>query len=160
MTTTDVFEFEGEEITDFAVQIPSTKLETGKAYPRGTILNMNVSLRVRSVRIDEDRQGNMIRTHLLAVEDAAVKKAVTPAERRATMEAEEAAEQAAKEKVIDEEPGVEDGVSATEPLQNEVTEDVAEDTDFSDVEARDAEQVQAAQNTETDADQYADAETF
>lgn len=76
-------EFEGDEVSDFTAQIPSMTLETDQAYPRGTYLTLQVEVRVRSIRIDEDRKGNLSRKHVLAIEDVKILERLTPEQRRA-----------------------------------------------------------------------------
>jgi hypothetical protein len=178
---TEVYTFEGEEVKDFSAQIPSTKLEAPGAWARGTLLNMNVQLRVRSVRMEETKDG-MVRHHLLAIEEATVTGVLTPEQRRAAMAQEEQAELArlaALPKEIDEEPGIEDqqvsegtgvemeGVEhpADGTMSPEVSNEAEPEADWSDVDARDAEraaaglQVTDVEQTETaDEAQYADAD--
>lgn len=90
-----VFEFEGDEISEFYAQIPSTRLEGDVAYPRGTRIRMEIELRVSSVRHDENkRTGKLMRIHTLALEEARVLSAFTPAQLRAAAEAAEAQLQA------------------------------------------------------------------
>lgn len=88
---TEAFSFEGEEVTDFAAQLPSVKLQAPDAYPRGTLLTLQVQVRVKSVRIDSDRQDKLIRNHMLAYEDVNVVDVLTPAQRQALLEATERA---------------------------------------------------------------------
>jgi hypothetical protein len=175
MPDTEKAEIIPEAIT-YTAQIPSTKLEVEGDWPKGTILNINLSLRVRG-RVDgEDRKGNETLHHLLAVEEASIQSVLTPAQRKAAYDAALAAQQ----KVIDEEPGQEDqiehpGIEAGEGVEhpadgtwspevsNEPTELVNELTpeteDWSDVDAQDAQkrqlQVEGVERVEeTDAHQY------
>lgn len=168
-----------DEPITYTAQIPSTKLEVEGDWPKGTILNINLSLRVRG-RVDgEDRKGNETLHHLLAVEEASIQSVLTPAQRKAAYEAVLAAG-TPKEKVIDEEPGQEDqgtiehpGIEAGEGVEHpadgtwspEVSNEAGElvnelaTEDWSDVEAKDAEkrqlQVQDVQRVEeTDAHQF------
>lgn len=101
------FEFEGDEVTDFTAQLPSASLEAPAAYPRGTLLNLSVQVRVKSVRLEEDRKGNLSRKHILALEDVSILDVLTPAQRKALIEAaEQAAEQ--QDNTISEEQHIED----------------------------------------------------
>lgn len=139
-----------DEIIAYTAQIPSTRLEVEGDWPKGTILNINLSLRVRARTEGDDRKGNATLHHHLAVEEAAIQSVLTPAQRRAQFEA-EVAKQTPQPKVIDEEPG---------------HEDQEKKEDWSDVEAQDAakrDQLQVdsveqtegqTENQETDADQF------
>ena len=80
-------EFEGDEVSAFAACLPATRLEAPEAYQRGTILTLQVEVRVRSVRLEEDRKGNLSRNHMLALENVSIIGSETPAERRAAAEA-------------------------------------------------------------------------
>lgn len=145
---TDSYSFEGDAITGFMAQIPSTRMQVDEQWPRGSVLNMNLTLRVRSVKIEEDRKGNLIRHHLLAVDEAQVRSVLTPAQRRAEHDA---AVAAAAQDATQADPVIAEHPAATE-----------EETDWSDVEAKDAEKRGEAVAQETDADQFeqaADLET-
>lgn len=112
----DVFEFEGDQVSDFLLAVPALRIESDGAYPRGTTLNVRGEFRVRSVRIEEDRKGNLTRHHVLAAEVFRVTSHKTPAQRRAEYDAEEAELQAQREQVeatatIQEHPGNEDAIS-------------------------------------------------
>lgn len=79
--------FEGEEVGALVAQLPSTKIENlGAAYPIGTMMTLEIQVRVKSVRIDEDRKGNLARAHMLNVEDVALTDVLTPAQRRALID--------------------------------------------------------------------------
>jgi hypothetical protein len=127
------FEFEGDEVTDFAVQLPSTTIEASDAYTRGTLMNLNVQVRVKSVRLEEDRKGNLVRKHILAIEDVSVMDVLTPAQRKALIEAaqraaeEEVAEQGAtsSSNLIPEEEHIEDVL----PGQTTIDEQIADSDD-------------------------------
>lgn len=99
---TDPFEFEGDEVTDFKAQLPSATLEAPEAYPRGTLLTLTVQVRVKSVRIEEDRSGQLSRKHILSLEDVTVTDVLTPAQRKALIDA---AAVAAEQVVASREPG-------------------------------------------------------
>lgn len=97
-----VFEFEGDEVTNFAAHLPAVKMEAPEAYPRGTYLTLHLVVRVRSVRLDEDRKGELTRNHVLALEECTITDTLTPAQRRLAMEA---LERAAQEHEVEEVPG-------------------------------------------------------
>lgn len=105
-----VFEFEGDEISDFSAQIPSTKLEAPVAYPRGTILDLRLQVRVRSVRLDEGRGGALTRNHILAIEECNIVGVMTPAQRAALLAELQAAEAAEAE--ADEAPVIEEDIDS------------------------------------------------
>lgn len=73
-----VFEFEGDEIVDFLGILPKAILECPEAYSRGTQLNLDLEVRVKSVRLEEDRQGNLIRQHVFAIEAVTIKDKIDP----------------------------------------------------------------------------------
>lgn len=110
-----VFEFEGDEISDFSAQIPSTKLEAPNAYPRGTILDLRLQVRVRSVRLDEGRSGALTRNHILAIEECNIVGVMTPAQRAALLaelQAAEAADAVSAAPVIEEAEVIDEDVEA------------------------------------------------
>lgn len=72
------FEFEGDEIVDFLGVLPKAVLECPEAYIRGTQLDLNVTVRVKSVRLEEDKQGNLIRQHIFAIEAVSIKDKIDP----------------------------------------------------------------------------------
>jgi hypothetical protein len=81
------FTFEGDEVTNFTAQLPSATLEAPEAYQRGTLLTLSVQVRVKSVRLEEGRDGELTRKHVLALEECNVTDVLTPAERKALIEA-------------------------------------------------------------------------
>ena len=83
---TETFNFEGDEVSNFTAQLPSIGLDAPEAYPRGTLLNLTVQVRVKSVRLEEDRKGALSRKHVLALEDVAIVDVLTPDQRRALIE--------------------------------------------------------------------------
>jgi len=145
---------EQEEAVTYTAQIPSTKLEVEGDWPKGTILNINLSLRVRARTDGEDRKGNSTLHHMLVVEEAQILSVLTPAQRKAMFEAAEAAEKAKQNKVIEEEPGREDQAEELGEDPAELVNELAPapDEDWSDVEAKDAEkralQVESAEPVE------------
>jgi hypothetical protein len=94
------FEFEGDEVTDFTAQLPSATLEAPAAYPRGTLLTLAVQVRVKSVRIDEDRKGGLSRKHMLALEECVVTDVLTPVQRKALIEAAAAVDEELQEEML------------------------------------------------------------
>lgn len=104
-TERDAFQFEGEDVTNFVAQLPAMKLEANEGYPRGTYLTLEVVVRVKSVRHDEDRSGAISRNHVLALDEVRIIDSLTPAQRLAIAEAAERAAAIAKPIEIQEEPG-------------------------------------------------------
>lgn len=90
MTEASPFSFEGEEVIDFSATLPSAKLEAPEAYPRGTELTLQVRVRVRSVRIDSDKHDNLVRNHMLALDECTIIDVLTPQMRAALVAAAEA----------------------------------------------------------------------
>jgi hypothetical protein len=72
------FEFEGDAVTDFLGVLPKIVVECPEAYPRGTLLSLNVEVRVRSVNLEETRKGDLVRKHVFAIEAITVKDKVDP----------------------------------------------------------------------------------
>lgn len=72
------FEFEGQEIIDFTGILPKTLLECPEAYSRTTELNLNIQVRVKSVRMEEDGKGNLVRQHIFAVEAVTILDKIDP----------------------------------------------------------------------------------
>jgi hypothetical protein len=108
----EVFQFEGDEVSNFTAQIPAVKLEAPEAYPRGTYMTLQLQVRVKSVRLEEDRKGDLVRNHVLALEECTITESLTPDQRRAIVEAAERAAQAESEAAtvpselqVEEEPG-------------------------------------------------------
>lgn len=72
--------FEGAPIIDHTGRIPSVSVECPEAYARGTVLKLNVEVRVRSVRMEENKDGDIVRQVIFAVEDLSIDKVVAPEE--------------------------------------------------------------------------------
>lgn len=73
-------EFEGALITAHEGRLPSIKVECPEAYKRGTILKLTMEVRVKSVRLEENRDGDLTRSHVFAVESVNVDEVYDPAE--------------------------------------------------------------------------------
>ena len=74
----NAFEFEGAPITDFLARIPAVTVECPEPYTRGTVLKLSLEVRVKSVRLEENREGDLVRQHVFSIEDVQVKEVVTP----------------------------------------------------------------------------------
>lgn len=72
--------FEGAPIVDHVGRIPSVSVECPEAYARGTTLRLNVEVRVRGVRMEENKDGDIVRQVIFAVEDVSIDKVFTPEE--------------------------------------------------------------------------------
>lgn len=114
------FEFEGDEVSDFVVQLPAATLDADEAYTRGTLMTLNVQVRVKSVRIEEDRKGNLIRKHILVMEEASIRDVLTPERRRELIALAEA--EALREYTVQEEPEATDD-QATDEIPGQLTVD-------------------------------------
>lgn len=71
-------EFEGAAITQYDGRIPAIKVECPEPYKRGTILKLSVEVRVKSVRLEENKDGDLTRSHIFAVETINVDEAYDP----------------------------------------------------------------------------------
>lgn len=78
-----------DEIPRYTAQLPSATLEAEQNYPRGTVLNLNVQVRVIGFTENEDKKGNLIHKHNLALEEVSIVDFLTPAQRKALIEAAE-----------------------------------------------------------------------
>lgn len=76
-----VAEFEGEFIRAFEAKLPAITLDMPVGYPRGTHLQLGVEVRVRYVNFPEDKHGDLVRQHTLALEEITLLDAFDPASR-------------------------------------------------------------------------------
>lgn len=101
-----------DEVVSYTAHLPSATLEAEEEYARGTILTLNVQVRVIGFTENEDKKGNLIHKHNLALEEVSIADVLTPAQRKALIEAaeREAEEQArlAAGATISEEQHIED----------------------------------------------------
>lgn len=79
--TLPVAEFEGEFVRQFEAKLPAITLDMPEGYMRGTHLLMEVEVRVRNVGMNENRDGDLVRNHVLALEEVRLKEAFDPATR-------------------------------------------------------------------------------
>lgn len=77
------------EVPTYTAQLPSATLGAEQEYPRGTVLNLNVQVRVIGHTENEDKKGNLIHKHNLVLEEVSIVDFLTPAQRRALIEAAE-----------------------------------------------------------------------
>lgn len=79
------FQFEGDFIHDLEGKLPAMTVEMPEAYARGTVLRLNVEVRVKSVRHEENRKGDLVRQHVFALESINLAAAFKPEEDRSTV---------------------------------------------------------------------------
>lgn len=71
---------ENENVAAVEAKLPAFTVEIPNGYPRGTYLQMNVEFRVRGVRYEENRKGELVHQLILAVEDIELTKVLSPSE--------------------------------------------------------------------------------
>lgn len=76
-----VMEFEGDFVREMVGKLPPLTLDMPEGYLRGTHLLMEVEVRVRNVRMEENRKGDLIRQHVFALEEIKLLEAFDPAHR-------------------------------------------------------------------------------
>lgn len=79
------FQFEGDFIQDLEGKLPAMTVEMPEAYARGTVLRLNVEVRVKSVRHEENRKGDLVRQHVFALESINLAAAFKPEEDRSSV---------------------------------------------------------------------------
>jgi len=67
--TTPVMVFEGAVVAKHEGRIPAITLDMVEGYVRGTHLVLQLELRVRSVRMEEDKHGELVRQHMFVLEE-------------------------------------------------------------------------------------------
>lgn len=77
-----VQEFEGAVIVGNDLVLPRVVIEAPDGYKRGTILRLAVEVRVKGVRYSEDKNGDMVREHILSANDVSIVTAFDPSENR------------------------------------------------------------------------------
>jgi hypothetical protein len=75
-----VVEFEGAYVTQMEGRLPSISLEMDEGYKRGTILRLQVEVRVKNVRYEEGRNGELTRQHVFALDGVQLVAAFSPEE--------------------------------------------------------------------------------
>jgi hypothetical protein len=73
-------DFDGSPITSVEAKLPTFIVELPQGYRRGTHLRMEMDFRIRSVRYEENRKGELVQQLILAVEEVELKKVITPEE--------------------------------------------------------------------------------
>jgi hypothetical protein len=72
--------FEGDLVTASEGRLPAITFEMPDSYARHTVLRMMIEVRVKNVRYEEGRKGELTRQHVLALESIALKSAFQPHE--------------------------------------------------------------------------------
>jgi hypothetical protein len=73
-------DFDGTPIASIEARLPAFVVEMPQGYKRGTHLKMEIEFRVRSVRYEENRKGELTHQMVLAVEEVELKRIVSPNE--------------------------------------------------------------------------------
>lgn len=79
------FTFEGDFVHDLEGKLPAMTVEMPEAYTRGTVLRLNVEVRVKSVRLEENRKGDLVRQHVFALESINLAAAFKPEDDRSSV---------------------------------------------------------------------------
>lgn len=95
--TTPIMVFEGSVVAKHEGRIPAINIDMVEGYQRGTHLVLQVELRVRGVRMEEDKSGELVRTHLFALEEIVMVSSVTPQQAAAAARVGGSASQEAQE---------------------------------------------------------------
>lgn len=74
-----VFLFEGEPVTEMEGRLPAVTFDMPEGYPRGTILRVVTEYRVRNVRYEENRKGDLVRQHIMTLQSIELAGAYNPA---------------------------------------------------------------------------------
>lgn len=70
--------FEGEFVTEMEGRLPAVIMEMPEGYARGTHLRLNLEVRVKNVRYEENRKGDLTRQHVFALESIHLATAFSP----------------------------------------------------------------------------------
>lgn len=73
-----VAEFEGDFVRYMEGKLPAITMEMPEGYARGTHLKMMIEVRIRNVRYEEDRKGELTRQHVFALEEIQLVGAYAP----------------------------------------------------------------------------------
>lgn len=82
LAETSGFAFEGDLIHDLEGKLPAMTVEMPEAYNRGTVLRLQVEVRVKSVRHEENRKGDLVRQHVFALESINLVSSYKPEDAR------------------------------------------------------------------------------
>lgn len=73
-------DFDGTPIASIEARLPAFVVEMPQGYKRGTHLKLEIEYRVRSVRYEENRKGELTHQMVLAVEEVELKTIIRPEE--------------------------------------------------------------------------------
>lgn len=73
-----VAQFEGEYVVDMEGRLPAIAMEMPEGYARGTHLRLNLEVRVKNVRYEENRKGDLVRQHVFALESVQLVSSFAP----------------------------------------------------------------------------------
>jgi hypothetical protein len=79
---TQLYEFEGAVVSACEGKLPPIVLDMPEGFVRDTHLRMLVEVRVRSIRYEENRAGELIRQHVFALDSVQLVAAFRPGEAR------------------------------------------------------------------------------
>jgi hypothetical protein len=74
--------FEGESVSEIEGKLPAVVMAMDEGYSRGTVLRLQVEVHVRNVRHEENRDGELVRQHVFALDGVQLVAAYRPAEAR------------------------------------------------------------------------------
>lgn len=75
------YSFEGTPVVDHQAKIPAITVDCDH-YPAGTELRLAMTVRVRGVNHEEDKEGNFIRSHKLGIQEIEVVSSYDPSQAR------------------------------------------------------------------------------
>jgi len=73
-----VMEFEGSYVREMEGKLPQITLDMPEGYKRGTHLSMEIEVRVRNVNMHENKDGDLVRQHVFALEEIKLTDAWDP----------------------------------------------------------------------------------
>lgn len=77
-----LYEFEGAVVAECEGKLPQIVLDMPEGYVRGTHLRMMVEVRVRNIRYEENRKGDLIRQHVFALDSVQLVATFPPGQAR------------------------------------------------------------------------------
>lgn len=77
-----LYEFEGAVVSECEGKLPQIVLDMPDGYVRGTHLRLMVEVRVRNIRYEENRKGELIRQHVFALDSVQLVAAFPPGQAR------------------------------------------------------------------------------
>ena len=77
-----IYEFEGATVVGCEGKLPQISLDMPEGFVRDTHLRMVVEVRVRNIRYEENKDGDLTRQHVFALESVQLVAAFKPGEAR------------------------------------------------------------------------------